>query len=113
MINAINIYNNLTYSLATTIFLSTLTPSPKHRYITVFVLLTATGLLMTSIQYWIMPVHVLVLTLCFAEIRKEIYKAFYVSLTAVFLLSIFLIVNPPTFILLKTKKSGNGQIIFL
>jgi len=114
MINAINIYNNLTYSLAIVIFLSTLTPSPKHRYVTTFILLTTTGLLMTSMQYWIMPVHVLVLTICFAETRKGIFKAFYISLTAIFLLWVFIItVSSITMIISPSWHGSDGFNLFI
>jgi len=114
METVINLYNNMTYSLATVIFISTLTPSPKHRYITGFILLATTGLLMTSIQYWIMPVHVLVLTICFAETRKGIYKAFYISLTAIFLLWVFIItMSSITMIISPSWHGSDGFNLFI
>jgi len=83
---AVTLFNNVAYSFAAITLISTLTQDTKCRYVAVFVLLTAIGILLTYAPNLIMPTNILVLTLCFTRNPKGLRQAFYASLTTIFLL---------------------------
>jgi len=68
----IGIYNNLSFSIATVILLSTLLRGVK-RLLVALVLIFVVGLVFTffALPNWIMPINTILLTLCFAVGIKE------------------------------------------
>lgn len=70
----IALYNNLAYSLAVIILLSTLMHGSIRRYIVAFSLITIAGLSLTfaGLPNWIMPINTILLTLCFFKSSRRV-----------------------------------------
>jgi len=82
----IALYNNVTYSIAVIILISTVISSPKRRYALAFSIILIFGLILTFLidePSWIMPANTVLLTLCFVKPSKRL-KGFVVPIRRTF-----------------------------
>jgi len=76
----IALYNNLTYSIAVILLISTLIYSSTRKYMMIFSIMIIAGLLLTfvvSAPNWIMPVNTLLLTFCFTKPTNNLKDSFH------------------------------------
>ena len=111
---SIYLYNNLTYSLAVIILLSTVIFCPRWLYIIALFLITGVGQILHEAPNLIMPINALLLTLLFAKNRREYQQTFYRCLTVIFLVW-FSIVTISSFIMIITPNwhNTNGYNLFM
>ena len=112
--NHVVLYNNFTYSTAVLIFLSTLINATRRRYTIAFIVIMSAGLLLASIPSFIMPVVLLLLTLCFAKNQKEYFRIFYKCLTAT-TISFFVIstISALAILIVPNWLSSDGYNFFI
>lgn len=112
--NYIILYNNVTYSLAVLVLLSTLLYGTKFRFSVAFIVIMGAGLLLTSNPSLIMPVVFILLTICFSRNRKEYHRIFYKCLTAI-TLSFFIIstISSLAILIVPSKLYSDGYNLFV
>ena len=103
------LYNNITYSLAVTIFISSIIIISKLKCAVTLVLVIVLGLLLTNAPNWIVPINILVLSFYLTNGRKDKLETFYTCVTVIFLLWAFIVTTSSIIMLITPNLYSTSE----